>query len=84
MDSFSDQFMEFDVGSGHAVSIRKFVEAVHRITASKTHLAFGALPYREGEVMLSEANIDPLLELGWTCLIGLDEGLRSAVKGYLT
>ena len=82
MGSFSNPFMESDIGSGQAVSIREFVEAVHRITASKTHLAFGALPYREGEVMLSEANIAPLMELGWTCSTNLEEGLRTAIKAY--
>ena len=79
MDDFSSSFVEFDVGSGHAISIREFVEAVHRISASKTQLAFGALPYRDGEVMLSEANIDPLKALGWTCMTSLEHGLRSAI-----
>lgn len=81
MDSFPGPFIELDVGSGHAVSIREFVEAVHRITASKTQLAFGALPYREGEVMLSKANIGPLMELGWICSTSLEEGLRSTIRG---
>lgn len=79
----TDWFVEWDVGSGHSISIREFVKTVHRITASKTHLAFGALPYREGEVMLFEANIAPLKKLGWTCSTSLEEGLRSAIKGCL-
>ena len=55
---FSDFFNEFDVGSGAAVSIRDFVEKVHQITDSQTHLAFGSIPYRTGEVMSSNANAD--------------------------
>lgn len=75
-------FNEFDVGSGHAVSIREFVETVHDISKSKTHLAFGALPYREGEVMLSIANIDALNRLGWTCKTSLTKGLSLVIESY--
>jgi len=81
MDSFNDSFVEFDVGSGNSVSIRVFVEAVHRLTASRTQLAFGSLPYRAGEVMFSQANIEPLLKLGWHCDHTLEEGLKLTIEG---
>lgn len=80
LDSFSSAFMEFDVGTGHSVSIREFVETVHRITASKTHLDFGALPYREGEVMHSEADTSRLVALGWRCQYGIEAGLRKVIE----
>lgn len=79
MDSFNSPFVEFDVGSGQSVPIRDFVETVHRIAASKTHLAFGALPYREGEVMQSEANILGLAALGWHCRYNIETGLKLAI-----
>jgi len=80
MDKFNGSFVEFDVGSGHSVSIREFAETVHRLTASKTHLAFGALPYREGEVMHSEADISDLVALGWQCRFDLETGLKHVVE----
>lgn len=80
MDSLSSAFVEFDVGSGRSVSIREFVETVHRITASKTHLDFGALPYREGEVMHSEANISDLAALGWLCHYDIEAGLNKVIE----
>lgn len=79
MDSFDSSFIEFDVGSGKSVSIREFVETVYRLSASKTHLAFGALPYREGEVMQSEADISGLAALGWHCHYNIETGLKQVI-----
>lgn len=80
MDSFHDFFVEFDVGSGQSISIRQFVETVHRLTQSKTQLAFGALPYREGEVMYSEADTSALMALGWHCRHDIGTGLKQVIQ----
>lgn len=82
LGTFSDHYVEFDVGSGSAISIRSFVETVQRMTHSHTKAIFGALPYREGEVMLSHANVEPLQELGWTCQTSLEQGLARVIEGY--
>jgi len=79
-ESLTDWFMEFDVGSGESVSIRQFVETTQRLTASKTHLAFGALPYREGEMMHSQADISGLTALGWHCRYDLETGLKQVIE----
>ena len=76
---FDKPFIEFDVGSGQSISIRSFVETVHRLTASQTHLAFGAMPYREGEVMFSQANITALCTLGWRCQYDVAAGLKLVI-----
>ncbi len=80
MDSINKSFFEFDVGSGHSVSIREFVETAHRCAVSKTHLAFGALSYRAGEVMHSEANISDLKALGWHCYYDIETGLKKVIE----
>lgn len=80
MDSFSSSFFEFDVGSGHSVSIKEFVETVHHLTKSRTNLAFGSLPYREGEVMHSEADISGLIALGWKCRYDIESGLKQVIQ----
>jgi len=67
------------VGSGQSVAIREFVETVHRLSDSKTHLAFGALPYREGEAMSSEADISGLSALGWYCRYDFVRGLKKVI-----
>jgi nucleoside-diphosphate-sugar epimerase len=78
--NFSSPFVEFDVGTGRSISIREFVETVHRISGSKTELVFGAIPYREGEVMHSEANISGLVDLGWRCFYDVETGLSEVMQ----
>ena len=80
-NSFADWFIEFEVGSGVAVTVRQFVETVHSLTASTTRLNFGALPYRSGEAMLSQANTEALQMLGWHCCYDLVQGLQMTIKG---
>lgn len=78
-ESFDDEFIEFEVGSGAAVTIRELVETVHRLTASTTRLDFGALPYREGEAMFSQADTQALQTLGWHCRYSIETGLKQAI-----
>lgn len=77
---FDQSFVEFDVGTGESVSIRSFVEAVHGLTRSQTKLVFGALPYREGEVMHSAADTTGLRSLGWQYQYDLVTGLKMVIK----
>lgn len=78
-ESFDDMFKEFEVGSGDAVTIRQLVETVHRLSASTTRLNFGALPYRAGEAMFSQADSSALQALGWCCRYSLETGLKLAI-----
>lgn len=78
-DALHGSFIEFDVGSGEAVTIRQFVETVHRLARSKTKLNYGAIPYRKGEVMLAEADISILQHLGWQPRYSLEQGLQRAM-----
>jgi CDP-paratose synthetase len=78
-EDFDMPFVELDVGSGQSVSIRSFVETVHRLTKSKTYLNFGALPYRAGEVMHSEADTSGLAALNWQCQYELAKGLKMVI-----
>lgn len=75
-------YQEYELGIGKAISIRDFVELVKQLTNSSIKLNFGALPYREGEVMYSEANLAALEALGWAPKIELEEGLRQAIAWY--
>ena len=79
-DNFDKSFIDLDVGSGKSVSIRSFVETVHHLTGSTTHLAFGAIPYRTGEVMHSEADTAGLVTLGWQCQHDLINGLKLVIE----
>ena len=78
--SNKSNFFEFDLGSGKPISIQEFVLIVHRLSKTKTHLAFGSLPYREDEVMYSEADISGLTALGWKCSNDIESGLIKVIE----
>ena len=69
------------MGIGKTVSIRSFVEKVHFLTGSTTILRFGAIPYREDEIMESCADISKLKALGWKPKHDLATGLKKMIQG---
>jgi CDP-paratose synthetase len=79
-----DGFQEIGLGSGKSITIRKFVETVHRLSESSSVLSFGAVPYREHEQMESEADIRRLQKMGWSPTIGLTEGISVMIKNIVT
>jgi nucleoside-diphosphate-sugar epimerase len=77
---FEPGFFEFGVGTGKAVRLREFVETVQLLANSRTQLLYGALPYREHEMMYSEADAAAIRALGWTCQYDLEAGLKQVIK----
>ena len=71
---------DIDVGSGVAHSIQEFALTARRLTQSKTQLKFGAIPFRDSEVMHSVANIAGLSALGWRAKFDLESGLRRYIE----
>ncbi|MDD5131511.1 MAG: NAD(P)-dependent oxidoreductase [bacterium] len=80
-DSLIQGFYNYQVGSGQKVTVRKFVEMAKKITHNhKTNLNFGALPYRENEVMDPQLNLEKLMALGWQQGISLAAGLAKMIE----
>ena len=82
MSSIPDSYKEFDIGSGKPISIRAITKMVCKMTKSKSHLVFGALPYRKGEMMFSNSETAPLVSLGWSCETSLERGLQLTIDDY--
>ena len=74
------EFMDIEVGSGLAPTIREFVETAHRLTSSHTELLFGALPYRANEAMHCLANVERITQLGWHSAFDLNAGLQKTIE----
>lgn len=72
-------WQEIQVGSGEAPTLETFVRLVHRLTASRTRLDFGAVPYRAGEAICYVADTTALRDLGWQPRYTLEEGLRQTL-----
>ncbi len=71
----------FEVGSGQVFELRQFVKLVKKLTGNiRTHLNFGALPYRPNEVMVSHTDIASLRGLGWAPEVSLEDGLRRTIE----
>jgi nucleoside-diphosphate-sugar epimerase len=68
------------IGSGQNISIRAFVEMVHRMTGSSTQLDFGAIPLRRNEFMQSSPDLTEIHSLGWQSKISLQQGLKMILE----
>lgn len=81
LDNFNQDFYEFEIGTNNPLSIKQFVELAKQLTRNKyTLLNFGALPYRENEVMNYYVNTSEISKLGWKCNITIEEGLKKMIE----
>lgn len=72
----SGNYNEFHVATGQLTSIRQLLETLKNIIGSSSLLKFGAIPYRENELMYSESDNFGLISLGWFPKFSITEGLR--------
>ena len=76
-------YYSIPVGTGSAYPLRDLVELVRELTNnSQTVVNFGAVPYREHEVMYSRADIRAIQELGWQPKFSLREGIHQTIQAY--
>ena len=87
MDSLSkvDRFSEYEVGTGESIEVRAFVTKLKKVfedmyAPRATLLNFGAIPYRQGEIMEFTVNNQALRDFGWFPEISLDVGLEESLK----
>lgn len=81
LDKLDKKFTEVEVGTSNATTVRSLVESIHKITHSTSSLNFGSIPYRDNEIMYSQANIQVLEKLGWHPYYSLQSGLQLMYKG---
>ena len=76
-------FATVELGTGEAQLLADIVRQTRQICQSHTELRFGALPYREGEIMHSQADISQMQSLGWSPLVNLSKGLTLTVQAEM-
>lgn len=79
------RFIEFDVGTGHLITVKSFLEQLkesYQASFGKitTKLAFGAIPHREGEMMTVEVDNTNLINIGWSSNTNLKDGLNKLIN----
>ena len=73
----------FNLGSGHGVVLREFVEQVRDLTDPGLPLRFGEVPYRPDQVMHLEADISRLeCVADWQPATSLRTGLHHTVRWF--
>jgi len=74
------RYKKFEVGTGETTSIKVLLNQIKNISKSKTIINFGAIPYRDDEIMMSQADNIDLLELGWKPIFKIDEGIKKIIE----
>lgn len=72
-------YHSFQVATNNSVSIKELILHLKVITGSSTILNFGAIPYRENELMKSKADNSTLCALGWKPKYTIKEGLQEII-----
>lgn len=82
MNNHSFRYRSFDIGTGVAVSVKDFVKAIKDISNSNTVLNFGALSYRDDEIMCSKADIIDLKDIGWAPKYSYKKALTKMLEEF--
>ncbi|MDD3237819.1 MAG: NAD-dependent epimerase/dehydratase family protein [Candidatus Gastranaerophilales bacterium] len=72
----------FNVGTGIGTNIKDFLLAIKEASHSSTNIKFGAIPYRDNEIMYSTADISNLNKLNWHPQTDLDSTLKKIINLY--
>ncbi len=75
-------FKVFEVGTGKSMQIRDFVQTIVEISGSSTQLNFGAIDYRDDEIMNSKADRRGMSDLGWQSSVEPAGGITKIVNAY--
>jgi nucleoside-diphosphate-sugar epimerase len=81
-ESYKFHYKIFEVGTGSSVQLRDFILKIKEISESPTILNFGALPYRNDEIMDSKADCSELQNLGWNSKYDYSAGIAKTIKYY--
>jgi nucleoside-diphosphate-sugar epimerase len=82
--SRSEEFRleHIEVGTGTAIQVRDFVDQVKLISRSNTSLGYGEIPYRDDEIMSSQADIKRISSLGWKSTFSTHDGINRILSTY--
>jgi nucleoside-diphosphate-sugar epimerase len=80
-----EKWTEFDVGTGNPIPLKNFVLEVDRqykqkYPLNKTKLLFGAIDYRENEIMKITIDVSPLKKLGWTAHYNFSSAIEKLLQ----
>ena len=84
VENHSDQtqigFVEYQIGTGEGTTIRDLVRKIAKLSESNSILDFGALPYRDKEIMTSISDKGFQERFKWTHQTTLESGLIEVIS----
>ena len=73
----------FNLGSGQSIELKQIVNKVKNLINPNLNIQFGAVPYREDQIMHLESDIDKISnEIEWTPAVKIDEGLKKTIDWF--
>jgi len=73
----------FNLGSGQSIELRKIIDTVKNLINPNLDIQFGAVSYREDQIMHLESNINKISnEIEWTPSVEIDEGLKKTIDWF--
>ncbi|MFW5879599.1 MAG: NAD-dependent epimerase/dehydratase family protein [bacterium] len=77
INKINNGYTEYYLGTGTGTSIRKVSEIVEKAFCKKTNITWGALPYRENDIMKAIAPIEKNEKyFEWNCKIDINKGIQ--------
>ena len=70
----------FNIASGKAICLKEVVQKIQKLTNFEGNILYGAIPYREDQVMHLEADMSKLESHGWKAETDLDLGLANTIR----
>lgn len=75
--SFEKNYYLIESGWGKSIAVRDFILKIKEVTGSNSHISFGSLPMRDGEIMDSIADLSLIPKfLKWRPNVTIDEALE--------
>ncbi len=82
---FEKKYYLIESGWGKSITIRDFILKIKEVTGSSSHIIFGSLPMRAGEIMDSYADLSLIPKfLKWQPIVTIDEALEVMRNYYLS
>jgi len=75
----AEHYSSYQACTNQLISIKDLMNLMKSLTNSNSMLNFGAIPYRENELMLSETDNSDLIKLGWKPQYSIKEGLLKTI-----
>ena len=82
-----NHFVELHVGSGRMMAVRELVELVKSTYLEinpkcTSELGFGDVSSRAHEHSVNEVGLEPILKLGWTPKVRIEDGIEELVRSF--